>query len=167
MSEMIVSRGWRRVGPDAGRRHARVLLLLSALTIGACYEFVPNPVPGTLVGRRVELTLTDSGALALAARIGPQVEVIDGALQSDSAGTFDVAVSATRTRGGVETDWRGERIAVPRTLVASLAERRFSPTRSALAGGLAALGIGTVTAALRGAGRGGQGGPGVGTTAGK
>lgn len=139
------------------RCSGKLIRVAAALAVGACYEYVPSHDPGSLIGKRVELALTDSGAVVLAGPIGPQVESVEGTLQGDSEGRYVVGVSSTRSRGGVETEWRGEQVVMPHALVASLAERRFSPTRSALAGGLAAIGIGTITAALRGAGRGGGG----------
>jgi hypothetical protein len=91
------------------------------------------------------------------------VEVIEGTLLADSAGSYRVGVLVTQTRAGSEMDWRGEPVSVSYALVASLAERRFSPSRTLFAGGLAAVGLTGVTAGLRGAGKSSGGDP----TAGK
>jgi len=138
---------------------SRPLALACVALLAGCYEYVPSGSPASLMQRRVQLTLTDSGAVVLASRIGPSVEALDGTLVGDSSGTYLVSMLVTRARNGTESDWRGERIGVPHLLVSSLQERRFSPTRTALAGGIAAVGIVGITAGLRGAGIGGQGGP--------
>lgn len=141
---------------------SRPLALACAALLAGCYEYIPSASPASLVRQRVQLVLTDSGAVALAGRIGPSVESLEGTLLGDSAGTYLVSMLMTRARNGAESDWRGERIGVPHALVASFQERRFSPSRTALAGGIAAVGVVGITAGLRGAGMGGQGGPGPG-----
>jgi hypothetical protein len=115
-------------------RLIRPLLALCALCTAACYEYLPARSATSLVGRRVQLSLTDSGAVVLASRIGPSVDAIEGDLLADSAGAYLVGVALTRARSGAETDWRGERLAVAHSLVASFAERRFSRSRSTFAG---------------------------------
>jgi hypothetical protein len=134
--------------------HRRLLAILCPLAslVVACYDYRPATSPAVLVGRRIQLLLTDSGSVVLAARIGPAVEAIEGQYLGDSAGVLLLAMAASRARSGVEMDWRGERVAVPRALVASMLERRFSRSRTAFASGLAVLGIGAMTAALRGKG---------------
>jgi hypothetical protein len=116
--------------------------------------------PASLQSKRVQLTLTDSGAVVLASLIGPAVDAIEGSYLGDSASSYLVAMAVARTRSGSETNWRGEHLAVSHALVASIMERRFSPSRTALASGLAAVGISGATIALRGRGVGGGGGPG-------
>jgi hypothetical protein len=103
----------------------------------------------------VQISLTDSGAVVLASKLGPSVDALEGTLLADTAGVYRVAVTQTRTRSGVETDWRGEDVPVAHGLVSSFGERRFSPSRSAFAGALATAGLVGVTVGLRGAGKGG------------
>jgi hypothetical protein len=136
------------------RRTRPLLLLLSLLAPGgaACYEYLPARDAGALAGQRVQLSLTDSGAVVLASKIGPSIEAIEGSLLADSAGAYVVAVGLTRGRGGVESDWRGERLAVPHVLVASFARRQFSTSRSVFAGALMTAGLVAATVGLRGGG---------------
>jgi len=134
------------------RRPARSFPLLGALLLGACYEYLPARDSATLIGRRVQLSLTDSGTVALARQTGPSVEAIEGDLVADSADTYIVRVAVTRTRSGAETDWRGERVSVPHVLVSSFAERRLSRSRSTFAGALMTAGIVAATVGLRGDG---------------
>jgi hypothetical protein len=133
-------------------RPVQPLLALCALLGTACYEYVPSRAPASLVGQRVQLSLTDSGTVAMAGQVGHSIEAIDGTLVGDSAGVYLVSVMATRARTGVESDWRGERVRVAHPLVASLAERRFSRSRSTFAGALMTAGVTAITVALRGSG---------------
>ncbi len=112
-------------------------LLMALLFAGGCYGYYPVTTAAP-VGRDVQLTLTDSGSFALSRQIGQGVEAVSGRVANDSAGTIVLAVSGTRRRDGVETDWRGERLGVPRAYVASLAERKFSRSRTVLFSGIVA-----------------------------
>jgi hypothetical protein len=141
-------------------RSRRPALVLCTLLAGACYEYVPARSVSSLLGQHVQLSLTDSGSVAMASRVGPSVEAIEGNLLADSAGAYVLGVTLTRARSGAETDWREERVAVPHALVASFAERRFSRSRSTFAGALMSAGVVALTVGLRGGGgSSGGGGP--------
>jgi hypothetical protein len=101
------------------RRSARTLALLGALLVSGCYEYLPARDPVALIGRRVQLSLTDSGTVALARQVGPSVEALEGTLLADSAGAYVIGVTLTRVRSGAEVDWRDERVSVPHSLVSS------------------------------------------------
>ncbi len=107
----------------------RILPLFLAL--GGCYGYYPSSGP-TPSGRDVQLTLTDSGSVVLARQIGVGIDALEGRLTADSANTFVIALSSTHKRDGGGSDWKGERLAVPRPLVLTIEERRFSRTRTAL-----------------------------------
>ena len=100
--------------------------------IAGCYTYHPAPRVAPPPGERVRLTLTDSGTAMLAAQLGPSTEALSGQLVLDSAGAYIVAVRSTRHRNGIESDWRGEQVSVPRPLVGQLEERRFSRTKTVL-----------------------------------
>jgi hypothetical protein len=122
------------------------LVLLGALAIPllvGCYTYRPVIQPSALDGDLVRLTLTDSGAVSLASQLGPATENVSGRVVQDTAGAYILAVTGTRRRGGLETDWRGEHVAVPWPLVAHLEQRRFSRRRTALAAvGMVAIALG-------------------------
>jgi len=114
-------------------RAAPILVLLSA-----CYGYYPSVSPAP-AGHDVEITLTDSGAVALARQVGPSAEAIRGRIASDSANALVLAVTGVRQRDGNDVDWKGERVAIPRLLVTSVQERRFSRARTAVFGAAVAI----------------------------
>jgi hypothetical protein len=123
-------------------RRATLLLILLIPLVAACYVYRPvaGPVPPT--ADRVRFTLTDAGTADLATQLGPSTVELSGKLVDDSADAYVVAVLGTRARNGVEADWRGERVTVPRSLVAHMEQRRFSRSRTVL------MAVGTIAAAL-------------------
>ena len=108
-------------------RSAALLLVL----LSGCYGYYPSASP-TPAGHDVEVTLTDSGAVALARQVGPSAEAIRGRLSTDSAADLVLAATGVRQRDGNDVDWKGERVAIPRLLAAKVTERRFSRARTAL-----------------------------------
>ena len=96
----------------------------------ACYDYVEHRTTAITPGREVQLTLTDSGAVALAQLVGPRVQFVRGRFVADSSGAYILAVNSTQTRDGNDADWHAERLAVPHVLVTSLADRQFSPART-------------------------------------
>ena len=127
-------------------------------TVG-CYSYYPARDVTALTGRRASISLTDSGSVVLAPRVGSGVIVVEGDYLGDSAGTHLLAMTLTRQRNGQEADWKGEHVAVPHALVASLDERAFSSSRSLFAGALGVVGVVALTIALRGKGESSTGNP--------
>ena len=113
-------------------------LLLAAIGLNGCYAYV-RPSPGPLVGRPIQATLTDSGAVVLAARIGPAVEFVRGSVISEDTHQISLAVDETTHRDGTGTSWRHEVVDVPRPLMREVNVRQFSPTRTALFATLASV----------------------------
>jgi hypothetical protein len=111
----------------------RSSLFLIPLLAG-CYVYQPVANPRPPAGEHVRLTLTDSGTANLAAQLGPSTVALSGRYLADSAGSFLVSVLGTRRRGGVESDWGGEQVAIPRSLVAGMERRTFSRTRTIITG---------------------------------
>lgn len=130
---------------------------LAAWLLSACYGYVPVAQPPAAEAQ-VRVTLTDAGTATMVGAVGPSIELIDGRLVRADADSVVLGVTQTTSRRGVESDWRGERIAVPRSGVATVEARRLSRVRTALAvaGGVAVLVAGAV-GFNRGVGSGGSG----------
>ena len=137
--------------PRAG---ARALVCGCAALLGACYDYVPQVAQQPALGSEVRLTLTDLGSVAAASAVGPRVESIDGRIARISADSVVVAATQTTQRGGAENTWNGERVALPRSAVASIGVRRLSASRTALA---SAAGVAVVVGTIVGFHVGGSG----------
>jgi hypothetical protein len=122
-----------RVRPATGAIRPGLLCLgLITAVLSGCYEYLQVPVTPNLAGHEVQLSITDSGSLVLAPQVGYGIEAVDGKLISDSDMRYQVAVTSIRRRDGQESDWNGESVNIPHSLVSAIMERRFSRARSAL-----------------------------------
>jgi hypothetical protein len=118
-----------------------VLFAAVAGVIGSgCFGYY-QPSTADLEGRRIQLSLTDAGSPLLAPQLGPSVADVEGILNDDSAGVLAVSVLGITRRDGQENSWRGERVPIPRTVVNSITERRFSRARTVLFVTASAIGI--------------------------
>lgn len=149
---------------DRGRRLlTAAFAAVSVAGIVGCYGYVA-PTPGSsIAGKEAQLWLSDSGAVVLASAIGPAAAAVTGRIVADSADAYVLSLSAVRRRDGDETAWRGERVSIARALVIDAGTRRFSPSRTALFGGLVSVTLLAARQAFQGHGTGGGGG-GIGHT---
>jgi hypothetical protein len=110
-----------------------IATFLAVTTVGAsaCYGYYP-PARADLTGREVQVSLTDSGAVVLAPRIGNGIEAVQGRVLADTVSHLELSVMGTQRRDGIENTWKGEPVDIPRSLIAVVWERRFSVARTAL-----------------------------------
>ncbi|HEX6966964.1 MAG TPA: hypothetical protein VF166_14325 [Gemmatimonadaceae bacterium] len=141
---------------------ALALLLASSLLAG-CYINVPI---GTAVpddGTTLTVRLTDTGADTLARLIGPAVSTVQGRVLSAGQDSMVLAVQSVQLRSGVQQQWNGERVVLPRPTIAVVSERRLSRWRTALLTGLGMAGsVALVTSLSGGTNEGRPGGGGAG-----
>src|SRR5438046_6202023 len=100
-------------------RIIRRLFPVALIAVASCYGFYA-PLDSHLAGRELQLSLTDSGSVMLAPRIGYQVDAVEGKLIADTAGFYALSVASTRRRDGLENGWRGERVEIPHSFVSTL-----------------------------------------------
>jgi hypothetical protein len=138
-----------------------VTLLVFALC--GCYTYRPLVSPDPVAGTRVSAQLTEEGSRDLSGKIGPAVEHVEGSvLRVDSDG---IQLSVLQVEGfrGIESDWNGEPVLIPRTAVAGWQQRRFSVGGTGFVGGLVLGGVYAMYRLLggprifQGGGRGGSG----------
>jgi hypothetical protein len=129
-----------RVTPSAGRlAGAFVLIFLLGFTSG-CYTFTPviaSPEPGT----ELVLGLNDQGRVSLGQSVGPSAQTIEGRLSTKNDSAYVIAVKSVRYFNGGTNVWSGEPLSVGTSLVQEAKERRFSPSRTGLAVGIAAAAV--------------------------
>jgi hypothetical protein len=126
--------------------------LLPILTLGACYTYQPLSAPEPEVGTRVSVQLTDDGSRELWGRIGPNVLHVEGDVVGADSAVLDLSVRQVENQRGIQSDWKGEQVMVPRRLIAGVQQRRLSVGGTGLLGGLAVVTMYALYRALGGGG---------------
>jgi len=119
-------------------------LLLLSLALGAlpgCYRLTPVATSSPERGLEVRVGLTDEGSFRLAPLIGPRIAAIDGRVLEAPDTALVLAVQAVVAQGGRSMAWSQERLAVPRTAIASLRTRTLDRRKSWIVAGLSVVGI--------------------------
>jgi hypothetical protein len=70
--------------------------------------------------------------------MGPEIARVEGRLMSSDATEFVVGILSVQLLRGGEQVWHGEEVHVKREYVSSIYERRFSKTRTIVAGAVGA-----------------------------
>ena len=109
------------------------------LAVAGCYTYepvtlMPAPQPGT----DLRLSITDRGTADLRDYLGPNVESLNGQLLAADTSELNLAVRSIVFYNGSEQFWTGDRVRIPRSVVARVELRRFSASRT---GFLTALSI--------------------------
>jgi hypothetical protein len=81
----------------------------------------------------VQATLSDSGSVVLAAKVGPAVEQLRGSVVAQDLTSLSVAMDESVHRDGTGAPWRQEVVLVPRPLIREIDVRAFSPSRTLFA----------------------------------
>jgi hypothetical protein len=130
----------RPAASSSGRKAgAFVLIFLLGFTSG-CYTFTPlasSPTPGT----ELVLGLNDQGRVSLGQSVGPSAQTIEGRLSTKNDSAYVIAVKSVRYFNGGTNIWSGEPLTVGTSLVQEARERRFSPSKTGLAVGVAAAAV--------------------------
>jgi hypothetical protein len=141
----------RATGPAA-------IVAWSAVSAG-CYRYAPiEPQAQPALGTDVRVRLTDAGAVSLAPLIGNRVELVDGRLVSVADTSLTLSVTSTTGRLGDETPWRGEEVAIPRTMVGGFERRTLDHKKSYVVGGITAgvVALAAIGFTVAGGGSGGR-----------
>jgi hypothetical protein len=120
-----------------GRRATACALVFLVGFASGCYSFAPAPMapaPGT----QMVLGLNDQGRVTLGQSVGPAAQTIEGTLRAKNDSAYLIAVSSVRYFNGGTNMWSGEPLSVNTSLVQQAQERRFSPSKTALAVAVAA-----------------------------
>lgn len=130
-----------------------------------CYESVPIQLNSVQPGTKIRVTLTDAGTDSLARYLGPGVQTVDGKLISTDESKLSVGVTSISMRSGQDQYWKGETVAIPRTALATVQQRKVNKPKSLLLGGVLIAALtslrlsGVVGGNSGGSGSGGHGGP--------
>ena len=126
---------------------------IAMLMVAGCYTYepvtlAPAPVPGT----DLRLSITDRGTADLRDYLGPNVETLNGQLLAADTTEVNLAVRSIVFYNGAEQFWTGDRVRIPRSAVARVELRRFSPTRTGFLTALSIAGALVLGDALLGGG---------------
>ena len=123
------------------RLPALVRVILLAPLLVSCYRLTPIESGAPERGQALRLELTDEGSVRLAPLIGPRISAIDGKVLDAGDTAIVMAVQSVVAQGGRSMNWSQERLAVPRTAVASLRTRTLDRKRSWIVAGLGVVGV--------------------------
>jgi len=109
--------------------------VVAGLLASGCYAYTTPRLAESerLTGRQVQATLTDSGSVILAAKVGPAVEQLRGSVVAEDLTSLSVAMDESVHRDGTGAPWRQEVVLVPRPLIREIDIRGFSPSRTLFA----------------------------------
>lgn len=91
--------------------------------------------------KEVVLELTDRGSVELAPRLGAELRLVAGRVLTFGDNGYEVGVTQTKNRSGLETIWRNEPVSIRAEHVRSVSERRLDKRRTWLTVGLSVLGV--------------------------
>lgn len=119
---------------------AVVRVLALVLAFGNCYRFTPIEGGAPARGLEVRIDLSDEGSVRMAPLIGPRISAIDGRVLEPMDTAIVLAVQSVVSQGGRSMSWSQERLAVPRTAVASVRTRTLDRKRTWIVAGLTVVG---------------------------
>jgi len=107
-----------------------------ALVLSGCYTYGDVASPKPELGKPMRVALTLTGGDSLARWLGPNVATIDGRLVQDSPTAYEIGVNSVVMHSGMEQYWKGETVTIPKGLIASIQERKFSWAKTGLLAGV-------------------------------
>lgn len=125
----------------------KTIAVIVLVTTG-CYTAIPLASSPPPLGTDLVITLTDQGGPQLAAVLGPRVTGLSGKYLGESGDSLYLGVSTVALQNGNEQFWNGERVGVPKSLVAMTRERKVSVVKSALVVGALIAVLGAITAVV-------------------
>ena len=126
----------------SSKRHLSILVTSALLVLPAsCYRLSATEGGAPTVGRELVFELSERGGIELAPQLGAQLKSVTGRVNDFRDDAYQVALTQTNSRTGVETLWRGEAASIRRDFVVSVAERQLDARRTWLVAGLSALGV--------------------------
>jgi hypothetical protein len=129
----------RRVIAAAALLAARATALSAGLWLSGCYTFVPLFPGAVRPGQEVAVEVSDSGRVALAERLGPELYRVEGRVVGVTPQDVALRVDAITNVGGSRNTWNGEQVSFRMEHLRTASEKKLSMGRTAV---LAALALG-------------------------
>jgi hypothetical protein len=107
----------------------------------SCYTLQPSAAAVPAPGTRLAFSINDVGRVALGGSMGPELRQVEGNLQAKDGDDYVVSVRGVELlQGGYQT-WAGETVRLKSSYVSAIYEKKFSPAKTALAVGGAAVAV--------------------------
>ena len=121
---------------ESTRRGCALLLIVLFANLTACTVYVP--VTGAISQtspRKVKVTLTDTGSVSVAPKIGQRARIVQGVLQSMTDSTITLTVTRVSREGGIEDSYAGEALTLSARDYEKVEQGKTSVSRSLLLAG--------------------------------
>jgi hypothetical protein len=105
-------------------------VLLATPLLAACYVQRPLSTPVPQAASRIVVQITDTGRVALASKIGPGANAVEGVIVNADESAWDMQVLRVDYRVGPSQPWNGEQVTFPRYALTNASERTFSKKKS-------------------------------------
>lgn len=108
------------------------------MLLAGCYTQVPltASIPSPSTG--ITASVTDSGTVVMANKIGPGAESVEGVVTAADPTSWTLKLEQVGYRGGTAVHWTGETVVFPRYALTNASVKRLDVTKSWIAGGLVA-----------------------------
>src|SRR5207248_7318953 len=109
--------GWGLRPQPRAVRYLRAIMrdltsLVAALSLSACYTYLPLKTPDPRPGMRVLADITDSGSTRLGEYLGREAAAVEGRVVTVSDTAISLAVNSVRARDGQQSFWKGESVSL-------------------------------------------------------
>jgi len=121
---------------ESTRRGCALLLIVLFANLTACTVYVP--VTGAISQtspRKVKVTLTDTGSVSVAPKIGQRARIVQGVLQSMTDSTITLTVTQVSREGGIEDSYAGDALTLSTGDYEKVEQGKTSVSRSLLLAG--------------------------------
>lgn len=126
--------------------------------LSACYTQIPMTTDVPAPSTRIIATVTDSGTVVMANKIGPGAQAVEGVVTAADAKEWTLSLVQVEYRGGTSVQWSREVVTFPRYALTNPTVKRVDMAKSWIAGGLVAASVFIVAKAFGAVGTSDNGG---------
>ena len=109
-----------------------VAFVAGVVGVSGCYVRRAIHEPGPVAGATVEIKLTPDATMVLSSLIGSNVRLLDGRVVTRVPDSLVIAITRAVRTDGTAQEWRGERVAIARSSIATVEGRRLSPVTTGI-----------------------------------
>ena len=125
----------------------RIVGAILLATNAACYSHLPVGLGKPAPESRIIVGITDVGADQMANSIGLAAREVEGFVVSATDSVWRLRVMRVDQLGGFSSQWNGEEVDFPRSVMTNVREKRLNKTNSWLAAGAFVVGVALISVA--------------------